>query len=433
MTRIRLGPLDPPRGTLRVPGDKSIAHRALLLNAIAEGGAVVSGLPAGRDVAATLAALRSLGASIAEVPGNRLRIEGTARWSADRPVDCANSGTTARLLLGILAPRAGAPVTLIGDAVLSRRPMRRVVEPLWAMGARIDAPGGPGAGIPDRLPLTVTGSALRGRSHRLPVASAQVKSALLLAGLAARGPTTVEEPGASRDHTERMLERMGARVRREGRRTGVEPGPLRACNIEVPGDFSSAAPFLALAAAREGSRLAVGGVGLNPTRTGFLDVLRDMGARVAIELEGDDPEPHGTIWVEGGRLRGVRLGPEIIPRLIDELPLVAVLATCADGETVVTGAAELKVKESDRIESIVRGLRALGATIDPLADGFAAEGWTRLRGAPLDAASDHRIGMALAVAAALAEGESELDGAEWVDVSFPDFFERLGRGAAVAT
>ncbi|HET6341117.1 MAG TPA: 3-phosphoshikimate 1-carboxyvinyltransferase [Gemmatimonadota bacterium] len=422
---------------MRVPGDKSIGHRALLLNAIAGGAAVVGGLPAGRDLAATLGALRSLGVSIAGMPGagargDRVRIEGGARWRADEPVDCGNSGTTARLLLGILAPRATAPVTLVGDDSLSRRPMGRVVEPLQGMGARIAA-GKPGMGIGARLPLTIRGSALRGGSHRLPIASAQVKSALLLAGLAARGPTWVEEPEPSRDHTERMLERMGAAIRREGRRTGVEPGPLAAVDVDVPGDVSSAAPFVAFAAAREGSRLAVRGVGLNPTRTGFLEVLRDMGAGVEIEVEGEDPEPRGTIRVEGRELRGVRLGAEIVPRVIDELPLVAVLATRAEGKTVVTGAAELRVKESDRIESIVRGLQALGAAIDPLPDGFAVQGPTPLKGAALDAASDHRIGMALAVAAALAEGESELDGAEWVDVSFPGFFERLWAGVGVPT
>jgi 3-phosphoshikimate 1-carboxyvinyltransferase len=202
--------------------------------------------------------------------------------------------------------------------------------------------------------------------------------------------------------------------------------------VDVPGDLSSAASFLAFAAAREGSRLEVRGVGLNPTRTGFLEVLGDMGAGVEIEVEGD-AEPHGTIRVECRELHGVRVGPDIVPRVIDELPLVAVLATRAEGETVVTGAAELRVKESDRIESIVRGLRALGAAIDPLPDGFAVQGPTPLKGAALDTASDHRIGMALAVAAALAEGESELDGAEWVDVSFPGFFERLGAGAGVPT
>jgi 3-phosphoshikimate 1-carboxyvinyltransferase len=433
VTRIRLGPLDPPRGTIRVPGDKSIGHRALLLNAIAEGTAVVGGLPEGRDLAATLGALRSLGVSITELPGDRVRIEGGASWRAGDPIACGNSGTTARLLLGILAPRATEPVTLVGDGSLSRRPMRRVVRPLRAMGARIDAAAEPGTGVPDRLPLTVSGSALAGRSHRLPVASAQVKSALLLAGLAARGATSVEEPTASRDHTERMLERMGASVRREGRRTRIEPGPLTTLDVEVPGDFSSAAPFLAHAAACDGFRLGIREVGLNPTRTGFLEVLGEMGARVEIEVEGDDPEPRGTIRVEGRGLRGVRLAPGIVPRVIDELPLVAVLATRAEGETVVTGAAELRVKESDRIEAVVRGLRALGAVIDPLEDGFVVQGPTRLRGASLDAASDHRIGMALAVAAALAEGESELEGAEWVDVSFPGFFERLVAGAGVPT
>ncbi|HET9582124.1 MAG TPA: 3-phosphoshikimate 1-carboxyvinyltransferase [Gemmatimonadota bacterium] len=433
MTRIRLARLDPPRGTLRVPGDKSIGHRALLLNAIAEGRSVVRGLPAGQDLAATLGALRSLGASIAEVAGGGVRIEGGARWRAETAVDCGNSGTTARLLLGILAPRAAAPVTLAGDASLSRRPMARVVEPLRKMGARIDPGAGSAGPVPDRLPLVVTGSTLNGGTHRLAVASAQVKSALLLAGLAARGPTVVEEPEASRDHTERMLERMGATIRRDETRTEIEPGALAALDLQVPGDISSAAPFLALAAAREGSRLTVRGVGLNPTRTGFLEVLGDMGARVEIEVEAEDPEPRGTVRVEGRGLSGIRLGPAAIPRLIDELPLVAVLASRAEGETVVTGAAELRVKESDRIEAVVRGLRALGATIDALPDGFAVRGPAPLRGTLLDAASDHRIGMALAVAAALAEGESALDGAEWVDVSFPGFFELLAAGAPVPT
>ncbi|MGH7570876.1 MAG: 3-phosphoshikimate 1-carboxyvinyltransferase [Gemmatimonadota bacterium] len=428
MSRVRLLPLDFVDATLRVPGDKSIGHRALLLNAVADGRGMVNGLPAGRDLIATRAALAALGVSVVDAGRGRVEVRGGGRWSAESPVDCGNSGTTARLLLGALAPRATGPVTLVGDRSLSRRPMRRVVDPLLAMGARITAgcdPSDPDGAAPSRLPITVGAAVLAGVSHRLAVASAQVKSALLLAGLGADGETVIEEPGPSRDHTERMLERMGARIERDGLRIRIRPGPVSAIDVDVPGDFSSAAPFLALAAARDGSRLAVLDVGLNPTRTGLLDVLRAMGAGIAIEATVADPEPRGSVRVRGGGLRGVCVDPALVPRLIDELPLVAVLGTQAEGETVVTGAGELKVKESDRIDAVVRGLRAMGAAIEPLDDGFAVRGPARLSGALVDAVSDHRIGMALAVAAALAEGASELEGAEWVDVSFPGFFERL--------
>lgn len=436
MTRVRLLPLDKIDATLRVPGDKSIGHRALLLNAVADGKGLVAGLSSGCDIQATRAALAALGISVVKVDRRRVEVRGGGRWTAEGPIDCGNSGTTARLLLGALAPRATGPVTLVGDRSLSRRPMGRVVDPLIAMGARIgnglDASVSGGA-PPFRLPLTVGAAVLTGSSHRLAVASAQVKSALLLAGLGAKGETAVEEPGPSRDHTERMLERMGARIERDGWRTRIEPGPVSAIDVDVPGDFSSAAPFLALAAARDGSRLAVEDVGLNATRTGLLDVLRTMGAGIGVEEMGTDPEPRGTVRVRGGGLRGARVDPALVPSLIDELPLVAVLGTQAEGETVVTGAAELRVKESDRIEAVVSGLRAMGAAIEPLDDGFVVQGPVRLSGARVDAVSDHRIGMALAVAAALAEGASELEGAEWVDVSFPGFFERLAAAVAIGT
>lgn len=430
MSRVRLGPLDPVDATFRVPGDKSIGHRALFLNAIAEGSAKVTGLSAGRDVAATRKALRALGVLIEEAAGGVV-VRGGGPWSAGEPVECGNSGTTARLLLGVLAPRASRPVTLVGDASLSRRPMGRVVGPLLAMGARIGADAETGGRTPSRLPMTVTGARLTGATHRLAVASAQVKSALLLAALAARGPTVVEEPGRSRDHTERMLERMGGRIERQGGRTTLLPGPISALDVDVPGDFSSAAPFLVLAAARPGSRIAIEDVGLNPTRTGLLEVLIAMGADVAIEEAVSEPEPWGSVTVRGRTLGGIRVDPALVPRLIDELPLLAVLATQAEGETVVTGAAELRVKESDRIQAVVRGLRSMGAAIEPLEDGFAVRGPVRLAGARVAAALDHRIGMAFAVAAGLADGESELDGAEWVDVSYPGFFERLGAGLGV--
>ncbi|HUP20039.1 MAG TPA: 3-phosphoshikimate 1-carboxyvinyltransferase [Gemmatimonadota bacterium] len=423
----RLEPLGRVRARLRVPGDKSISHRALLLNALAEGEARVRGLAPGKDVASSAAALRALGRTVAPVPGGGVRVAGGGAWRATHPIDCGNSGTTARLLLGILAPRAEGVVTLTGDASLSARPMARVVEPLRAMGAVIEGEG--------RLPLAVSGGHLRGVEHRIPVASAQVKSALLLAGLAADGETAVEEPAPSRDHTERMLAAMGAAIRREGRRTVVGPGGLQAIDVDIPGDLSSAAFFLALAAARPGSEVVVEDVGLNPTRAGFLDWLSEMGAEVEIELRSEDPEPRGDVRVVGRPLRGIEVRPETVPRGIDELSLLAVVATRAEGETRISGAAELKVKESDRIATIAAGLSAMGARIEVADDGFRVSGPTRLTGGAVDAAGDHRIAMALAVAAALAVGPTDLAGAEWIDVSYPGFLEELaalGRGAPPA-
>lgn len=420
MKSIALQPLGIVRSRLRVPGDKSIAHRSLILNAMAEGCADVHGLPDGADVAATAAALTALGARV-ESRGDVVSVTGVTSWAADAPIDCGNSGTSARLLLGALAGRARGPVTLRGDRSLSRRPMRRVVGPLSRMGAQFD-----GA---DRLPITVTGARLTGRRFELPIASAQVKSAILLAGLSAAGETIVVESGTSRDHTERMLAAMGARIGRGAGGVHIERGPLAPLSIAIPGDVSSAAPFFALAAAREGSEVVVEGVGVNPTRTGFLDLVRAFGAEVEIETMDQDPEPVGTVRVRGGALTAIDVAPDVVPRAIDELPLVAVLATQARGVTRVRGAAELRVKESDRIATIAAGLRAMGAEIEVADDGFAIEGFTPLAGAPLDAAGDHRIGMALAIAASLAAGPSALDGAEWVDVSYPSFFEDLHRCA----
>lgn len=418
MSEIRLAPLGRIRARLRVPGDKSISHRALILNALAEGRATVTGLAPGLDVRSTAAALTALGAHVAPLAKGSVSIEGPAQWKARGPVDCGNSGTTARLLLGALAPRAAEEVVLDGDVSLRRRPMDRVARPLAAMGARIAA-----RNESDRLPLAVRGRPLTGASHRLEIASAQVKSALLIAGLAAEGITSVTEPVPTRDHTERLLRAMGANLEIDGE-IRLEPGPIRALDVDVPGDLSSASFFLGLAAAA-GGEATVEAVGLNPGRTGFLSILQRLGADVAVDPETGSVEPAGRVTVRGNGLRAIEIGGRDVPGAIDELPLLAVLATQADGETRVTGARELRVKESDRIAAIVAGLSAMGADIEEMPDGFAVRGPTRLTGARLDAAGDHRIGMALAVAASLAGGESVLAGAEWVDVSYPGFFEAL--------
>ncbi|MFN2420758.1 MAG: 3-phosphoshikimate 1-carboxyvinyltransferase [Gemmatimonadota bacterium] len=421
---ITIEPVDHVLARLRVPGDKSISHRALILNAIARGRARVTNLAPGDDVAATLEALRALGVGIERPSPGTALVRGGGGWRA-APIDCRNSATTARLLLGLLAARTEAMATLTGDGSLRRRPMRRVVDPLRAMGAAIEERGEAG-----RLPLAVTGRQLAGRAHRLEVASAQVKSALLLAGLGAEGETSIEEPAISRDHTERMLAAMGAQVNREeegASRVHLRPGPLEGMDVDVPGDLSSAAPFLVLAASSPGGAIVAEDVGLNPTRSGLLTILRRMGAEVATELKATGPEPRGTIRVAGERLVGVEIAGDEVPRAIDELPLVAVLATQAQGVTRVAGAGELRVKESDRIEAITTGLRAMGARIEATDTGFEVEGPTRLRGCALDAAGDHRIAIALAVAARLARGPSRLEGAEWVVISYPDFFEDLAR------
>lgn len=419
MSEIRLAPLGRIRARLRVPGDKSISHRALILNAVAEGSAIVTGLAPGLDVRSTAAALAALGARVTPASNGATRVTGPAAWQADACIDCGNSGTTARLLLGALAPRARGAVVLGGDPSLRRRPMARVANPLTAMGAQILA-----MGEAERLPLEVRGRPLAGAIHRLEVASAQVKSAILLAGLAAEGSTVIEEPFPSRDHTERMLRAMGATIETTEGRVRLEPGRIEAVDVAVPGDLSSASFFFGLAAAG-GGETVVEGVGLNPGRTGFLDLLHRLGAEVVIDPMVGEGEPRGSVTVRADGLRGIEVEANEVPGSIDELPLLAVVATRAEGETRVTGAAELRVKESDRIAAIVEGLTAMGADIEALSDGFVVRGPTPLSGAAVDARGDHRIGMALAVAASLANGPSSLSGAEWVDVSYPGFFEAL--------
>jgi len=341
--------------------------------------------------------------------------------SPPAPLDAGNSGTTMRLLSGILAGQP-FPTTMFGDASLSRRPMRRVIEPLERMGARVESNDG-------RAPLTIHGTALHAIAHRPEVPSAQIKSAVLLAGLHADGTTSVAEPAATRDHTERALHAFGGAVQIDGLTVSVQGGQrLTGRRLAVPGDFSSAAFWLVAAAALPGSRVEIEDVGLNPTRTALLDVLRRFGARVTVEPATDDDiaggEPRGTIVVESDRMSGIEIAPEEVPGLIDELPAIAALAVHGGGVTV-RGAGELRVKESDRIAALVAGLRALGLDADERPDGFTIRGTASPRGGVADARGDHRMAMAFAVAALAAVGPSTIEGADAVVISYPDFFETL--------
>ncbi|PRX40065.1 3-phosphoshikimate 1-carboxyvinyltransferase [Planifilum fimeticola] len=409
---------------LRVPGDKSISHRAVMLGAIADGTTRIENFLPGDDCHHTIECFQRLGVKIEREGATTLTVHGKG-WKGlrepDQCLDVGNSGTTIRLLLGILA---GSPFfsTVYGDASIARRPMARVVEPLRRMGARIDGRAG------GRFaPLAVRGGELKGIEYHSPVASAQVKSCLLLAGLRAEGWTKVKEPHPSRDHTERMLKAFGAELSLGEGAVSVRGGQsLAGCHVRVPGDISSAAFLFAAALLVPGSRVTVRDVGINPTRTGILDVFRSMGAEVTVTPTDQwCGEPVGDVTVAGGPLRGVEVGGDLIPRLIDEIPVLAVVATQAEGRTVIRDAAELKVKESNRIATVAEELRKMGAQVDETSDGLIIEGPTSLQGALLDSHGDHRIGMAMAVAGLASEGEVRVKGAEAISVSFPNFAEIL--------
>lgn len=412
------------RGRLRVPGDKSIAHRYAILAALAEGRSTIANYAPGADCQSTLACLQALGVDVhCETAAVTLLGRGLGRLcSPHGPLDAGNSGTTMRLLAGVLAGHAFS-ATITGDASLSRRPMRRVIEPLEAMGARIDA-------VDDRPPLTIHGAPLHAIAHRPATPSAQVKSAVLLAGLHAEGTTSVAEPAATRDHTERALEAFGARVSIEAGEIRVEGGQrLIGQALTVPGDFSSAAFWMVGAAALPGSRVELDDVGLNPTRSALLDVLRRFGARVEVEVTATHAgEPRGRVLVEGDRHGTLDITPSEVPGLIDELPAIGALAAHG-GEVSVRGAAELRVKESDRIAALVAGFRALGIDADERADGFTVHGTAttarRPAGGVADAHGDHRLAMAFAIAALAAEGPSTIQGSDVVGISYPGFFETL--------
>ena len=416
--------LRPIRSSIRVPGDKSISHRALLLAALADGESRIRGLLPSHDCHATRGCLASLGVEIRDTAEGVVTVRGVGLRGLRRPaspLDCVRSGTTMRLMAGALAGQP-FPSLLTGDEQLLCRPMSRVVDPLRRMGAQIDSEDG-------RAPLLIHGTALHGAEHQLEIASAQVKSALLLAGLTAEGSTCVHDPGPSRDHTERMLAAMGGDVRIDRRTIVISPAKrLTPIDLRVPGDVSSAAFWLVAATLVPGSRLTLTGVGVNPTRTGLIDMLREMGASIKTENERIEAgEPVADLVVEARELRGVTIEGETVVRMIDEFPILAVAATQAHGTTVVRDAGELRVKESDRIASTVDALRGLGARIDERPDGFTVEGPTRLRGGEVDGHGDHRLVMALTVAGWIADGPVAVDGAERAEDSYPGFFGEAAR------
>ena len=409
------------QGRVRVPGDKSISHRAVMLGAIADGVTEVTGFLEGTDALGTLAAMRALGVRIDGPDAGHVVIHGAGIDGLQPPaeaLDLGNSGTSMRLLAGLLAAQA-FETTLVGDASLSRRPMRRITEPLGRMGARIETTED---GTP---PLVIRGGqALHGIDYRSPVASAQVKSAVLLAGLYARGRTCVHEPGESRDHTERMLAGFGYPLDRAGLTACVDGGArLRARVIDVPADISSAAFFLVGASIAPGSDVVLEHVGWNPTRTGVVEILRLMGADIEVLAEREmGGEPVADLRVRAAELHGVTIPQSLVPRAIDEFPAIFIAAACARGRTVLTGAGELRVKESDRIGVMATGLQALGIAARATADGIEIEGG-RLRGGQVDSAGDHRVAMSLAVAGLCADGPIEIADCTNVNTSFPGFVE----------
>jgi 3-phosphoshikimate 1-carboxyvinyltransferase len=412
-----------------VPGDKSMSHRAAILGGLSNGVCTIRNFLPSEDCVNTLNAMKALGASVEvleELDGygpTLLRIHGrTLKLSAPAaPIDCGNSGTGMRLLAGLLAGQ-NFTSELFGDASLSSRPMGRITVPLGTMGANIECLGEKSGCAPLRIhPATLTPI-----NYQMPVASAQVKSAILLAGLFADGETTVTQPADTRDHTERMMASFGVLTRREGQAITIQGGQVpSACDFTVPGDISSAAFWLVAAAALPGSRLQIKDVGLNPTRTAILKVLGRMGAHM-LEIEHQsEGEPIGNIEIHGASLKGTTIFIEEVPNLIDEIPVIAVAAALAEGRTVIRNAKELRVKETDRITTVVNNLRSMGGVVEEFEDGMEIEGGHPLRGAVIDSFGDHRIAMAFAIAGLFAEGETIIRNTECVNTSYPGFAHHL--------
>lgn len=413
------------KGEVKIPGDKSISHRAVMLGALAKGTTKITDFLQGADCLSTMECFRRMGIQIQNTSGEVL-VHGQGLHGLAAPSDLlnvGNSGTTIRLLSGILAPQPFS-ATLTGDASIQKRPMKRVMEPLSQMGAKIESLSGNGC-----APLRISGTPLKGIHYKTPVASAQVKSCILFAGMYADGATTVTEPVLSRDHSERMLEHFGARLTREGTAVTIQPEPqLAAREIPVPGDISSAAYFIAAATLVPHSEILIRNVGINPTRSGMLEVCRATGADIQYLNERDDSgEPTADLLVRSSSLKGTVIEGAIIPALIDELPVLAVMAAFAKGETIIRNAEELKVKESDRIAVMVENLSAMGADITGTPDGMIIRGGPALHGAEIHTYKDHRIAMSFAVAALAAEGTTHIEDADCVNISYPDFYGDLQR------
>lgn len=415
------------KGELSIPGDKSISHRGVMFGSIAKGRTEITNFLQGADCLSTISCFRRMGIEI-ENSGEKVVVHGNGLYGLKKPfpdnvLDCGNSGTTTRLISGILAAQ-DFDVVLTGDSSIQKRPMKRIMEPLSAMGAKISSVNGNGC-----APLAITGSRLHGIHYNSPVASAQVKSSILLAGLYSEGETKVTEPYLSRNHTELMLSSFGADVKTEGTTAIIQPAKeLYAQNILVPGDISSAAFFLAAGLLVPDSEILIKNVGINPTRDGILKVFKEMGGNISFtDRRMDSGEPAADILVKTSSLHGTTIEGAIIPTLIDELPVIAAAACFAEGTTVIKDAAELKVKESNRIEVMVKNLAAMGADVTETEDGMIIRGGKPLHGAVIDSRLDHRIAMTFAVAGALAERETEILGAECVNISYPRFYEDFER------
>ncbi|MGE7688836.1 3-phosphoshikimate 1-carboxyvinyltransferase [Lysinibacillus sp. NPDC097214] len=411
------------QGTLTIPGDKSVSHRSVMFGAIATGKTTVEGFLLGEDCLSTIDCFRKLGVKI-DVEGTNVSIDSPGIEGWQEPTEVlytGNSGTTTRLMLGILAG-SNLHSVMTGDASIGKRPMRRVIDPLRQMDAHIT-----GRADGQYTPLAIQGTTLQAIDYHMPVASAQVKSAILLAGLRAEGTTIVRETEVSRDHTERMLRQFGAQVDELDGVITLQGGQtLTGTHVSVPGDISSAAFFLVAGAICEGSKITLENVGINPTRDGIIEVLHNMGASITLmPNEDSQSEPTATITIETSVLKGTTIEGDIIPRLIDEIPILALLATQANGKTIIKDAEELKVKETDRITAVVDELKKLGASIEATEDGMIIEGPTPLHGARLKTYGDHRIGMMGAVAALITDGSVTLDDAECIAVSYPSFFEHI--------
>lgn len=416
---LTIKPKTEVRAEVTVPGDKSISHRSVMLGAIAQGQTRITNFLTAADCLSSLHCMELLGAQIEKVSATELLITGQGRCGLTEPaevLDVGNSGTTIRLLTGLLAGQEFVSI-LTGDDSIRRRPMARVTRPLTEMGAMIwGRQGG------NYSPLAIRGAKLIGKHHSIPVASAQVKSALLLAGLYAAGETAVTEPAASRDHTERMLKGFGAAIQKDGLTTIVSSGDLTAADIVIPGDISSAAFYLAAGAIIPGAEVTIRGVGINPTRTGIIDVLMAMGARIEIINQQENAgEPVADIRVDARELKGTEIGGEIIPRLVDEIPVLAVVAASAQGRTIIRDAQELKVKESNRLQAIACELKRFGVRIQDTDDGLIIDGGSKYTGAVCNSYHDHRIAMACSLMGMVACGTTTVQGAECTDISFPGF------------